>query len=58
MIAVYDESGGIAVENLTGSQLPSTGGMGTTVFYIIGASLMAAAAAVYVWHRRQLRQRG
>jgi len=52
------ESGGIAVENLTGSQLPSTGGVGTTVFYVIGASLMAAAAAVYLWHRRQLRQRG
>lgn len=36
------------VENKQGTVLPSTGGMGTTIFYIIGGILVAAAVIVLV----------
>ena len=35
--------GGVQVINNTGATLPSTGGMGTTLFYVIGGGLMVAA---------------
>ena len=34
------------IQNLPGSILPGTGGMGTTVFYIVGIALVAGAAAI------------
>ena len=34
------------IKNFPGSILPGTGGMGTTVFYIVGIALVAGAAAV------------
>ena len=40
------------VENSTGSELPSTGGMGTTVFYVIGGLLMAGAAVMLITKKR------
>ena len=40
------------VENLSGTVLPSTGGMGTTIFYIIGAILVIGAGIVLVTRRR------
>lgn len=36
------------VENKTGSELPSTGGMGTTIFYVVGGLMMAAAVVILV----------
>lgn len=36
------------IENKAGSTLPSTGGIGTRIFYIIGGILMAAAAVVLI----------
>ena len=42
----------IDVENKTGAELPSTGGMGTTIFYIIGAILVIGAGVVLVTRRR------
>lgn len=41
------------VENKTGSTLPSTGGMGTKLFYTIGGILMAGAAIVLVVRKRR-----
>ena len=41
------------VENSKGSILPSTGGIGTTIFYIIGGCLVAAAVVVLVVKRRR-----
>ena len=38
----------ITIENRTGSQLPSTGGIGTTIFYVVGGILMAAAVVLLV----------
>lgn len=40
------------VENNKGSVLPSTGGMGTTIFYVIGAVLVIGAGVVLVTRRR------
>ena len=42
----------ISVENNAGSVLPSTGGIGTTIFYIIGAILVIGAGIVLVTRRR------
>lgn len=42
---LYKE-GGVQVVNNKGTELPSTGGMGTTILYIAGALLILAAAAV------------
>ena len=44
------------VVNNSGSVLPSTGGMGTTIFYIIGAILVIGAGVVLVTRRRMIVQ--
>lgn len=40
------------VTNSTGSSLPTTGGMGTTAFYIIGSLLVFGAVVVLITRRR------
>lgn len=40
------------VVNKTGAELPSTGGIGTTIFYIIGSILVIGAGVVLVTRRR------
>lgn len=45
-------SGGVHVINQTGTELPSTGGMGTTVLYVVGAALVLAAAVLLVVKKR------
>lgn len=45
-------SGGVQVINKTGSLLPSTGGIGTTIFYIVGITLMLGAAIVLISKKR------
>ena len=40
------------VINKTGATLPSTGGMGTTLFYVIGGGLMVAAVVLLVTKKR------
>ena len=40
------------VVNYTGTELPSTGGIGTTIFYLIGAILVIGAGVVCVTRRR------
>ena len=44
--------GGVKVENNAGATLPSTGGMGTTLFYVIGGGLMVAAVVLLVTKKR------
>lgn len=45
------------IQNLKGSSLPSTGGMGTTLFYVVGAILAAGAAVLLVVKRRMSRMK-
>lgn len=45
-------TGGVIVENKAGTTLPSTGGMGTTLFYVVGGLLMAAAAVLLIAKKR------
>lgn len=40
------------VENQAGTVLPSTGGMGTTIFYILGGLMVVGAAVVLVTNKR------
>lgn len=44
--------GGIHVVNKAGSLLPTTGGMGTTIFYVAGGAIVVAAAATLVYRKR------
>ncbi len=41
------------ITNTAGSNLPSTGGMGTKLFYVVGGLLMAGAAIVLVIKKRR-----
>ena len=43
----------ITVINLTGGLLPSTGGIGTTIFYIVGA-LLIIGAAIYLISKKRM----
>ena len=40
------------VENKSGATLPETGGMGTTIFYVVGGALVLGAAVLLVTRRR------
>ena len=42
----------IKVENHKGTELPSTGGIGTTIFYVVGAILVIGAGVVLITRRR------
>lgn len=44
--------GGVVVKNNAGTVLPGTGGMGTTLFYVIGGGLMVAAVVLLVTKKR------
>lgn len=45
----------IVVVNKTGLELPSTGGMGTTIFYVLGAILVLGAGVLLITKRRMSR---
>lgn len=58
-IVTYDYSGDetdaantIVIENKSGAELPSTGGMGTTIFYTLGGVLVVAAGVLLVTKKR------
>lgn len=47
---------GLNVVNNTGTELPSTGGIGTTIFYIIGGILVVGAAILLVTKKRMSKE--
>lgn len=42
----------VEIANFQGTQLPSTGGIGTTIFYVLGAILVIAAAVLLIARKR------
>ena len=46
------DEGTVLVLNNAGATLPSTGGMGTTLFYVLGGGLMVAAVVLLVTKKR------
>lgn len=49
---VTDGSVNTKVENLSGTELPETGGMGTTIFYVVGSILVLGAAILLITRKR------
>ena len=47
-----DYTGTIKVENKTGAELPSTGGVGTTVFYVVGGLMVLLAVVLLVTKKK------
>ena len=47
----------VTIKNLKGAELPSTGGMGTTIFYVVGAVLVIGAGVVLIARRRMNSER-
>ena len=47
----------ITIKNLKGAELPSTGGMGPTIFYVVGAVLVIGAGVLLIARRRMNSER-
>lgn len=45
-------NGGVQITNKAGTELPSTGGMGTTIFYVVGSILVLAAVVLLITKKR------
>ena len=45
-------NGGVQITNKTGTELPSTGGMGATIFYVLGSVLVLGAVVLLVTKKR------
>ena len=45
-------TGALSIVNFTGTLLPSTGGIGTTIFYIVGGILIVAGVAYFILRRK------
>ena len=52
---IFSTGSGVHVVNKTGSMLPETGGIGTTLFYVAGGILVASAVVVLVSKKRMAR---
>ena len=51
-LSTMPSGGDVKVLNNTGSILPSTGGLGTTLFYIFGAILVIGSGVVLITKKR------
>ncbi len=52
-VVISDDGLSITVENMSGRELPQTGGMGTTIFTLGGLLLVGGAAALLINQRRK-----
>ena len=46
----------LKIENNKGTLLPSTGGIGTTIFYVVGSILVVAAGVLLITKKRMSRE--
>lgn len=53
---VSDATAKVTIENSKGSGLPETGGIGTTVFYVVGGLLMLVAVVVLVARKKTVNE--
>ena len=51
-VLLRDDNTTIVVKNTAGAELPYTGGIGTTLFYILGTILTAVSAIMLIARRR------
>lgn len=49
---IFSSGSGVQVVNKSGTMLPETGGVGTTLFYIVGGLLFVGAVVLLVTRRR------
>ena len=42
----------VEIENKSGTELPSTGGIGTTIFYVLGSILVIGAVVLLIARKR------
>ena len=49
-------TGTVTVQNNSGTVLPSTGGIGTTIFYVVGSILVVAAGVLLITKKRMSRE--
>ena len=49
---ITDDEKVVPIENKRGTTLPGTGGIGTTIFYVVGGGLMVAAAILLMTKKR------
>lgn len=49
---IYSTGSGVHVVNKTGTMLPETGGIGTTLFYVLGSMLVGAAVVLLITRKR------
>lgn len=49
---IYSSGSGVHVVNKSGTMLPETGGIGTTLFYVIGGALVFAAVVLLITKKR------
>lgn len=56
LVANDDNHFVVQVKNNKGTELPSTGGIGTTLFYVIGGLLVVAAGIILVTKKRMSKQ--
>lgn len=47
-----DQTLTVEISNNSGTELPSTGGMGTTIFYVVGSILVIGAAVLLITRKR------
>lgn len=53
---ISDATAKVTIENSKGSGLPETGGIGTTVFYVVGGLLMLVAVVVLVARKKTVNE--
>ena len=46
----------VSIVNNAGAVLPSTGGIGTTIFYVVGSILVIAAGVLLITKKRMSRE--